>query len=308
MPKGILSRLIVAMHKFIEAQTLVWRTGVVLKDKSTRAEIIEYYNKKEIHIRIFGNRKRDLMVNINYELQKIHDTFNRNNKNLKFNIHVPCICPQCLGNPDPHFFTLENLQNRRASKETDAHSVQCEISYKQISVFQLTDDFPFSQYQKKESEVDNRPKHNYLNEKIQPLERQNMIFNSIRDKAFVCYSNQDQKFLLEFQKAFKPHIRAENFDVWSDTRIKAGALWQEEIKKALGAAKVAVLLVSINFLSSDFIHDVEFPTILGAAENEGLTILWIPVSASGYKKTKIKDYQATHPPSEPLDSLEESSH
>jgi internalin A len=153
MPKGILSRLIVAMHKLIEAQTLVWRTGVVLKDKSTRAEIVEYYNKKEIHIRICGDRKRDLMVIINHELQKIHDTFNRNSKHLKFNVHVPCICPQCLHNQDPHFFTLENLQNRRASREKDAHSVQCERSYKRISVFQITDDFPISQYQNIKPEV-----------------------------------------------------------------------------------------------------------------------------------------------------------
>ncbi len=153
MPKGILSRLIVAMHERIENQSLVWRTGVVLKNKSTRAEIIEYYNKKEIHIRIVGNSRRDLMTIINDKLQEIHKTFNRNKKHLKFNILVPCICPQCLHNQNPFFFTLENLQNRRENKNSKAHVVQCDKSFEDISVFQLTDDFSFSQYQNIKTEV-----------------------------------------------------------------------------------------------------------------------------------------------------------
>ena len=96
MPKGILTRFIVEMHQDIY-KDYVWRNGVVLIDNYAQAEIIEYYEKKEIRIRISGNNKRDLMIIITNEIDKINDSYDR----IKYNKLIPCNCPTCRSKTEP---------------------------------------------------------------------------------------------------------------------------------------------------------------------------------------------------------------
>jgi hypothetical protein len=44
-------------------------------------------------------------------------------------------------------------------------------------------------------------------------------------------------------------------DIWVDTRIEGGADWFQEIKEAIDAASMAVLLISADFLNSKFITE-----------------------------------------------------
>jgi TIR domain len=48
-------------------------------------------------------------------------------------------------------------------------------------------------------------------------------------------------------------------DPWVDTRISAGEKWKEEIRKALAQARAGVLLISADFVASNFIIDNELP-------------------------------------------------
>jgi hypothetical protein len=125
-----------------------------------------------------------------------------------------------------------------------------------------------------------------------------------RSKVFISYSHVDSEWLDRLRIHLKPLERRGIVDIWDDTRIRSGARWREEIVKAIKTAKVALLLVSANFLASDFIQDNELPPLLKAAEDEGAIIIPIILSPSLFSQTEsLSEFQSVNPPSQPLTSL-----
>jgi hypothetical protein len=122
-------------------------------------------------------------------------------------------------------------------------------------------------------------------------------------QVFISYSHADGAWLKRLRVMLKPAERQFPTAVWSDTQIAAGARWATEIDEALASAKVVLLLVSPNFLDSDFIHEQELGPVLAAANKGQKKILWLLLSECLWKQTAIKDYQAAHDIKKPLDQL-----
>ncbi|MCU0284798.1 MAG: CHAT domain-containing protein, partial [Acidobacteria bacterium] len=70
-------------------------------------------------------------------------------------------------------------------------------------------------------------------------------------------------------------------------------------------AKIAVLLVSENFLASDYITKVELPAFFEAANKNECTIFWLRIDLCRYEETGLKDFHAAHKVSHPLEKLSE---
>jgi nucleoside 2-deoxyribosyltransferase len=129
----------------------------------------------------------------------------------------------------------------------------------------------------------------------------------IRERTvFISYSHQDRRFLERLVVHLKPLEKDGRLTVFSDQNIKAGEKWRDEIGKALDRARVAILLISADFLASDFIVDDELPPLLKKAESGGTRILAVLVKASRFARDpKLREFQAINQPSKPLVEMTE---
>lgn len=127
--------------------------------------------------------------------------------------------------------------------------------------------------------------------------------NPLRTEVFVSYSHRDDVWREELLYTLSPYLQRErtNISVWADRDIKTGDKWDDEIRQAIGRARVAVLLVSKYFLASNYIKEKELPLIFSMLQ-DGLRIVWVPVSACMYTETELNSYQAVFDPSIPLDA------
>jgi hypothetical protein len=122
-----------------------------------------------------------------------------------------------------------------------------------------------------------------------------------RSSVFISYSHNDIEWLQRLRVHLKPLAREHQIEIWDDSRIAAGSKWLDEITKALADAKVAVLLVSADYLASDFIASNELPQLLTAAKAGGTTILPVVLSPSLFMRTTgLSEFQAVNDPSKPL--------
>ncbi len=144
MPKGIITRFIVKMHKYIaEGQTLVWKEGVILEYQDAKAEVIETYRDNEIHIRVSGSRGKELLTIIAHNIDELNGAFEK----IRVDKLVPCNCDECKGLDEPHFYKYLNLIRR---KEKGKRTVECEISYEDVNVLKLIEDVLIANFADKE--------------------------------------------------------------------------------------------------------------------------------------------------------------
>lgn len=136
------------------------------------------------------------------------------------------------------------------------------------------------------------------------VQREDRVPHLRRGGVFICYSHADRRFLDRLLVHLRPLEHMGKVDLWADHRLLAGDEWRKEIVEAINAARVAVLLVSADFLASDFILRNELPPLLLAAQENGTRIIPIIVGHSSFRRNKsLEKFHALNGPEKPMNSM-----
>lgn len=181
---------------------------------------------------------------------------------------------------------IESLKKHRDSAHGGKPGINCQFERKPDKLLfylkQEVENLPIIAHQKNESN---------------PIQE--------RSKVFISYSHLDKEYLNDIQRHFKPFLN--HIDYWDDTKILPGQKWKEEIKNAIDKSKVAILLLSTDFLGSDFISTNELPPLLKAAEENGAVILIVIIKPCLFESFEtLNKYQAMNPPNRPVLKMEYS--
>jgi WD40 repeat protein len=126
-----------------------------------------------------------------------------------------------------------------------------------------------------------------------------------RDLVFVSYSHCDEAWRDRLSVIIKPWVRSQGLKYWADSYIPVGSEWRRDITDALERARVGVLLLTPDFLASDFIHLHELPLLCAAHSAGELTLVCVLVKPCSYKATALEAYQFANNPVRALAALSE---
>lgn len=120
-----------------------------------------------------------------------------------------------------------------------------------------------------------------------------------KSMIFISYSHNDREYFERLLIHLKPLEKEGLIYVWADTKLKAGDQWRTEIEHALDRASIAILLVSADFLASDFITENELPPLLHKAQEQGTRIIPVILKPCRYIRDKnLNQFQSFNNPDE----------
>lgn len=114
-----------------------------------------------------------------------------------------------------------------------------------------------------------------------------------RYRVFISYSRKDATWRDKLLSHLTV-LESENLlHLWVDEKINAGEQWLQEIQSAMDDSSVAILLVSADFLSSQFIKNEEIPRLLKRHSDDGMLVIPLIIRPCAWKLVKwLRQIQA----------------
>jgi internalin A len=276
LPEGLMPRFIVETYVHREPR-LAWRTGVVLERANSRALVRGDVQGRTVTIRVAGTGqgRRELLGIIREHFERIHRSFEK----LPVTELVPI--PQ---HPDV-VVPYNDLLDYEAAGD-DEYKVVIDRRPVKVSVTKLLDgvDIPGVR----------RPADRSV-----PFHRE---FLRDRDSVtlFISYSHKDERYRDELRGALTAYERRGDVTSWDDTCIMPGQKWEQEILDKLERADIVVLLLSNDFISSEYCYVKEMKRAFEKAAAGENAVIPIVVRSCAFNKLELGEIQAILPGGKPI--------
>jgi len=109
---------------------------------------------------------------------------------------------------------------------------------------------------------------------------------------FISYAHEDEKLRIALGKHLSVLEREGLVTAWHDRMIRPGQEWKGEIDSSLDNAGVILLLVSSDFINSDYCYDIELKRALEHHENRSSIVIPVILRPVVWHKTLFSKLQA----------------
>ncbi|WP_017298916.1 COR domain-containing protein [Nodosilinea nodulosa] len=258
LPEGLLPRFIVRTHVLSEHQ-LRWRTGVILHFEGNRALVKADPQDRCVSISVDGpmNSRRRLLAVIRSDFERIHRSFKFTPKEL-----VPVPGHPGIALPYQDLIVMEESRLTEFPQVIDGQVVRLNIRDLLNGV---------------DLEGTRQP--------TTAMERHSQAL-----RLFFSYSHKDDLLREQLETHLKLLQRQELIQPWHDRRILPGDDWAGDIDDNLNRADIILLLVSADFIASDYCYDIEMTRAMErheASEARVIPIILRPVDWRGTPFNKL---------------------
>ena len=264
LPEGLLPRFIVRTH-VLSANQHRWRSGVILEFDKNRALVRADKADKRVTISINGPPagRRRLLAIIRSDFETIHSSF-------KF-------VPQAMVPIPDHPAIL--------------------LPYKKLLAFEANDIQTFTEWlgnQYGDATLELNVQQLLDGVDLEGTRRPARTPDFRRDtcRLFISYAHKDEFLKDELETHLKLLERQSVIQGWSDRDITPGNEWRGEIDDNLETADIILLLITADFLASDYCYDMEMDRAIERHNAGEATVIPVIVAPCNWQSARFSKLQS----------------
>lgn len=127
-----------------------------------------------------------------------------------------------------------------------------------------------------------------------------LVETTLPIEVFLSYAYEDRSLAQELEKHLSLLKRQGLIDYWSDAEITPGSDWLAEINRHLNTAQIILLLVSPDFIASDFVFSIEMKRALERQHASEARVIPIILRPTDWQSTPLGRLKALPKDGKPM--------